>query len=303
MNSQPTVGFVGLGSMGSPMAANVAAAGFPLIVYNRSPEKAQAVAAQTGAAVAGNVAELANRADIVVTMVADGEVLRTLFLDDEAVLQSLAGKVLLDMSTTGPAFATEFAATLTERGIRFVESPVSGSTAAARAATLMLMVGAGADDLATVRPVLEAIGGPIHHLGAPGAGALAKLAINNLIFGINQCMSESLVLAEQGGLDREAIYDAFLDSAAAAPVMKYRREVFLHPGEGEVAFTLRLAEKDLRLTVELAGRLGVPMDQAALNRREVQQAIDAGFGEDDLAAVAEYLRRRAEQTTTVSKER
>jgi 3-hydroxyisobutyrate dehydrogenase-like beta-hydroxyacid dehydrogenase len=134
------------------------------------------------------------------------------------------------------------------------------------------------------------MGGEIRHLGAPGTASLAKLAINNLIYGINQAAAEALVLAERGGLDRELIYDAFLGSAAAAPMLAYRREAFLHPREGEVAFTLALAEKDLRLTLELAARLGVPMPQAALNRDVARAAMAAGYGEDEMSIVAEHLR-------------
>lgn len=303
MSTEMQVGFVGLGRMGTPMAINLGRAGFPLTVWNRTADKAQAVVAETGCSVAATVAELAAASQVMVTMVADGRALEEIVLGDEAVLSNLAGKVLLDMSTTGPEFAVGFAQRLSEQGIRFVEAPVSGSTATARAGELTLLVGAAPGDLEQVRGVLGAVGRSVHHLGPPGAGGLAKLVINNLIYGINQCLSESLVLAERGGLEREAIYAAILDSAAAAPVMRYRREAFLHPGEGEVSFTLQLAEKDLHLTQGLADRLDAPMPQSALNHEIVQRAVDHGFGGDDLAIVAEYLRRISAQTATASKER
>jgi 3-hydroxyisobutyrate dehydrogenase len=117
-----------------------------------------------------------------------------------------------------------------------------------------------------------------------------KLAINNLIYGINGCVSEALVLAERAGLDRAVAYDAFLRSAAAAPMMGYRRDAFLQPRDTPVAFTITLAEKDLRLTIDLADELGAPMPQARLNREVVQAAIDAGYAAHDLAGIAEYLR-------------
>jgi 3-hydroxyisobutyrate dehydrogenase-like beta-hydroxyacid dehydrogenase len=287
----PAVGFIGLGRMGTPIAANIAAAGFPLRVWNRSADKAQAFAKRVGCEVSDTPARLATASDIVVTMVADGRALDDVFLADPEVLRALAGSIVVDMSTIGPTYAKAFAERLAASDVGFVEAPVSGSTAAAEAATLALLVGALPEDLERVRPVLEVVGKEIRHLGAPGSASLAKLAINNLIYGINQCVSESLVLGERGGLDREALYDAFLNSAAAAPVLGYRRDAFCHPREGEVTFTLALAEKDLRLTTELAGELGAPMPQAELNQRVTEDAIAAGYGEDDVAIVAEYLRR------------
>jgi 3-hydroxyisobutyrate dehydrogenase-like beta-hydroxyacid dehydrogenase len=289
----PVVGFIGLGRMGAPLAANLARAGYPLVVWNRGADKAVAFAQAEACDVAADPAELTARADIVVTMVADGDALSAIFLQDPAVLAGLDGGLVLEMSTVGPTFATAFARELAARGVGFVEAPVSGSTAAAAAATLAILVGAGAEDLARVRPLLDVMGNRVVHLGPPGAASLVKLAINNLIYGINQCVSESLVLAERGGLDREAVYDAFLTSAAAAPVMQYRQGAFLHPGRDAVTFTLALAEKDLRLTTELADAVGAPMPQARLNRRLAQEAMAAGFGEEDVAIVAEYLRRAA----------
>jgi len=289
----PRVGFVGLGRMGTPIAANIAAAGFRLRVWNRSRDKARAFAERVGCEMSESPAALAAASDLVVTMVADGRALDDVFFSDPQVLRNLTGSVVLDMSTIGPAYATAFAERLAAAGVRFVEAPVSGSTAAAASATLALLVGAAPEDLERVRPVLETVGSEIRHLGPPGSASLAKLAVNNLIYGINQCVSESLVLGERGGLDREALYETFLASAAAAPVLRYRWQHFVHPREGEVSFTLALADKDLRLTTDLARELGAPMPQAELNQRVTAEAIAAGYGEDDVAIIAEYLRREA----------
>jgi 3-hydroxyisobutyrate dehydrogenase-like beta-hydroxyacid dehydrogenase len=288
-----TVGFIGLGRMGAPLAANAARAGFPLVVFNRTREKADAFAAAVPCTVADTAAELAARADVVVTMVDDGDALEEIFFSDAALLDGLAGGLVLDMSTCGPTYAIDFARRLRARDVGFAEAPVSGSVAAATGATLTIMLGAEDEDVERVAPLLAVLGKEVRHLGPPGSASLAKLVVNNLIYGINQCVSESLVLAERGGLDREAIYDLILASAASAPVLGYRREAFLHPFEGEVSFTLALAEKDLRLTTELAHELASPMPQAELNRRVALDAMRAGLAGEDVAIVAEYLRRTA----------
>lgn len=289
--ARPRIGFIGLGRMGVPLAANIARAGFPLTVWNRTPAKAEAFAATTVCEVASSPAELARRSDVVVTMVADGGALEAIFAAD--VLDALSGGTLLDMSTTGPKFAVGFARRLRAHDVAFVEAPVSGSTKAATEATLTILLGAEPEDVASSMLILRELSAKVVHLGPPGTASLAKLAINNLIYGINQCLAESLVLAERGGLDRVQIYDAFLASAAAAPVMSYRRDAFLDPDGVETTFTLALAEKDLRLTTELADELRSPMPQAQLNRRLARQAMSAGLADRDVSIVAEYLRATA----------
>jgi len=286
----PAVGFAGLGKMGTPMAANLAAAGYPLTVWNRSREKAEALAESSGCAIADTPAELAERSEIVITMVADGDVLDVVYFGDPAFTENLRGGLAIDMSTVGPDYAKDVASRLRKKGVEFLEAPVSGSVSAAEAATLTIMAGGEPAQFATAKPLLEAIGEPVLHLGPVGSSSLMKLAINSLVYSINQCLSEAVVLAESGGIEREAAYEAILQSAAASPVMTYRREAFLRPGEVPVSFTLLLEEKDLRLTTELGRSLGSPMPQTDLNRRVVQAAIEAGHGDEDIASIAEYLR-------------
>jgi 3-hydroxyisobutyrate dehydrogenase len=291
MNVQPLrVGFAGLGRMGEPMARNLVAAGFPLTVWNRTPEKALDFSARHGSDVAATPGALAAACDVVVTMVADVEALEAIYFDDPRFIAEMRGGVALDMSTIGPDGARAVADRLRSAGVGFVEAPVSGSTAAAEAGTLTILGGGGADDFARVVPVLEAIGEPVLKLGEVGAGGLMKLAINAMIYGINQCLAEALILADRGGIEPEQAYGAILESAAAAPVVTYRRDAFLAPDSTPVSFALNLEEKDLRLTVDLARRLDAPTPQAIANRRVVQDAIDAGHGERDIAYIAQYMR-------------
>lgn len=294
--ARPRVGFIGLGRMGAPMAANIARAGFPLIGWNRDAAKARSLGQSTGCEVAHSAVEAVRESDIVVSMLADWSSLEQVLLAAPEMAGALAGRLLLNMSTIGPAHAAELAQRLAGSGARLVDAPVSGSTAAASAGTLTILVGADEEDFTSVEPVLSAVGDQIRRVGPPGAASLAKLAVNNLIFGINQCVSESLLLAERGGIERSAAYEIFLSSAAAAPVMRYRREAFLHPGEAPVSFTLALAEKDMRLIGELAEKVGAPMPQADLNRQIARDAIAAGYGEREVADVAEYLRSESRRS-------
>jgi 3-hydroxyisobutyrate dehydrogenase-like beta-hydroxyacid dehydrogenase len=296
----PKVGFIGLGRMGAPMAANVAAAGYPLILWNRSSEKAVALAQRVSATVAATLADVASQCDVVITMLADGAALEEIYFGDPEFVRGLAGGLAVDMSTIGPAYAKAISERLSRADVRFVEAPVSGSTPAAEAGTLTILAGAEEADFDAVRALLEAIGDPVLHLGGVGAASLMKLAINSLIYGINQCLAEALVLAERGGVDAALAYDAILESAAAAPVVSYRQAAFLDPDGTPVSFALNLEEKDLRLTLDLAEELGSPMPQTNLNRAVVADAIAAGFGDRDIAAVVQYLRgfRSNEDATT-----
>lgn len=285
------VGFIGLGRMGYPMASNVAAAGFPLTVWNRTVAKAEALAADTGAAMAASPADLARGVDVVITMVADGVVLSDLYLGSGAMCGSLAaGTLCVDMSTVSPAESRLVAAAVEAAGGRFVDAPVSGSTAIATAGTLTIMAGGQPTDVETLRPVFEAMGSRVYHMGPVGSGATIKLAVNSIVYGLGQAVAEALVLAEASGIGRETAYEVFANSAIAAPFVHYRREAFLKPGEVPVAFRMVLAKKDLDLALDLARSAGAAMPQAVLNRSELVEAISAGFGDQDMSAVAEYLR-------------
>ena len=285
------VGFIGLGRMGYPMATNIAAAGFPLTVWNRTVSKSESLAAETGAGVAGSPAALAAEVDVLITMVADGPVLIDLYTGRGDMCGSLrAGTLCMDMSTVSPVESLQVAAAVETAGARFVDAPVSGSTAPAEAGTLTIMAGGRAEDVETARPVLEAMGSRVFHMGPAGSGATIKLAVNSIVYGLGQAVAEGLVLAEAAGIRRETAYEVFAGSAIAAPFVHYRRETYLKPGEVPVAFRTVLAKKDLDLALDLAASVGASMPQAVLNRAQLVDAIEAGFGEHDMSAVAEYLR-------------
>ena len=290
------IGFVGLGSMGRPMATNIAAAGFPLVVWNRTPSRSETIAARTGARVAASPAILAAEADIVITMVADGDVLLDLYTGSGGMARSLrAGTACVDMSTISPGQATELATAVAGAGCSFIDAPVSGSVALAEAGTLTVMAGGEAADVEAVRPVLEAMSARIYHMGPVGSGATIKLAVNSIVYGLGQAVSEALVLAEAAGIERARAYEVFANSAIAAPFVHYRQEAFLKPGQVPVAFRMVLARKDLDLALELAGGVGASLPQSELNRAVIEEAIEAGFGDHDMSAVAQHLRGHADR--------
>ena len=295
--SATTIGFIGLGSMGLPMASNIAAAGFRLVVWNRTASKSERLAARSGARVAASPAILATEADLVITMVADGEVLLDLYEGPGGLARSLRpGTVCVDMSTISPGQAAALAGALAGAGCSFVDAPVSGSVALAEAGTLTVMAGGEARDVEAARPVLEAMSARIYHMGPVGSGATIKLAVNSIVYGLGQAVSEALVLAEAAGIERSRAYEVFANSAIAAPFVHYRREAFLKPGEVPVAFRMVLARKDLDLALDLAGGVGATMPQGELNREVILEAIDAGFGDHDMSAVAEHLRSRRSES-------
>jgi 3-hydroxyisobutyrate dehydrogenase-like beta-hydroxyacid dehydrogenase len=288
------VGFLGLGRMGTPVVRNLVAAGFTVTVWNRTRAKADELATEIPVTAADDPAALAAAVEVVMTMVADDAAVEAVYLGPEGILAGIApGAVAMDLSTVAPATSLRVAAALRERGAGFVDSPVSGSTRTAEARELLLMVGGDDAAVARVRPVLDAIGAAVHHLGPVGMGATMKLALNSIVFGLNAALSEALVLSERAGIDRLAAYEVFASSAIACPVVHYRRAAFERPGEGPVSFRLALGVKDLGLIAELADLVGAPMPQAETNLREHATAAADGFADWDLAGLAEWLRRRA----------
>jgi 3-hydroxyisobutyrate dehydrogenase-like beta-hydroxyacid dehydrogenase len=170
---------------------------------------------------------------------------------------------------------------------------VSGSVALAESGKLTLMVGGTDDDVERARPVLEALGATIFHLGPLGSGAAMKLAVNTVIFGLNEALAEGLVLAEAAGIRRGLAYDVLAASAVGAPYVGYKRAAFLDPETTPVAFALDLAAKDLRLIDGLAAATGVGLPQARTNLAVIEAAIAGVGGDQDFSAVAGHLRAGA----------
>jgi 3-hydroxyisobutyrate dehydrogenase/2-hydroxy-3-oxopropionate reductase len=292
------VGVAGTGRMGSAIARALVAAGHDPIVWNRTPDGAATLVADLAgrARVATTPAEVAAASDVTITMVADDTAVAAVFSGpDGLVAGAHPGGVLVDMSTVLPATIRSLEGVVRATGSGLLDAPVSGSVGLAQSGQLTLMVGGRAEDLERARPVLESMSKAIFHLGPLGAGAVMKLAVNTVIFGLNQAVAEALALAEASGLDLATAYDVLATGAAGAPYVGYKREQFLIGDAAPVAFALSLAEKDLRLIAETAAAVGQPMPQALLDLELVRAAAAGGRGGRDLATVTDALRsRRAE---------
>jgi 3-hydroxyisobutyrate dehydrogenase len=172
-----------------------------------------------------------------------------------------------------------------------IDAPVSGATQAAADAALLIMAGCTADGARDLAPLFEAMGRRTMFLGRRGSGAVMKLAVNALLHGLNQALAEALALAEAAGIDPEAAFDVIEDSAAGAPMLRYRRPLYLHEADHAVSFTVALARKDMDAAVALAQRLGTAMPQGRVTRDLLDRAETRGYGARDMAAVLDYVRK------------
>ena len=297
------VGFAGLGLMGLPMARNLAGADLLAGVYNRTQSRAVEFAAATGIPACRSPAELAERTNVLIVMVADDEASWDLFAGAGGFAETIRpGSVAVQMSTVSLGHIEQLTELLWQHGCSLLDVPVSGSVSMAEQATLTLMAGGEESDLRAVEPVLRVLGTNVFHLGPLGSGAAMKLAVNAVVYGLNEALAEGLVLAERAGIPRSSAYEVFMASAAAAPFVHYRQAAFEQPDEAPVGLRLELAAKDLGLILDLAAELGQALPQAELNAQVVGQAVAAGFADSDLALVAQYLRETGQMPITTSKE-
>jgi 3-hydroxyisobutyrate dehydrogenase-like beta-hydroxyacid dehydrogenase len=295
------VGIVGTGRMGSAIARAIRAAGFDLMVWNRTRAPCDALAAELGCRSVETPAEVAAASDVTISMLADAEAVDAVYAGPDGVIAGARpGSVVVDSSTVPPSVIRRHETAIRDRDAGVLDAPVSGSVSLAESGELTLMVGGELADLERARPVLEAYGARLFHLGPLGTGAAMKLAVNTVIFGLNQALSEGLVLAERAGIRREWAYDVLAASAVGAPYVGYKRAAFLEPDTTPVAFAAALAAKDLRLIESLASDLDVELPQSKVDLAVIDALLSAGGGDRDFSAVAEYLRdqRRAGEGAT-----
>ena len=283
------VAFLGLGIMGSRMAANVARAGFELTVWNRTASKAQAFAAEHGGAVAGTSAEAAAGADLVITMVVDGPQVEAVLLGPEGVVDGARpGLLCVDSSTIGPAATLEIAAALGERDIHLLDAPVTGSSPRAQDGTLTIMAGGSPEDFDRARPVLEAMGSLIVHAGPLGHGQMVKL-INNSVAAINTTVAgEALLVAKRAGLDLDALVEVMAAGSGGSAMLQLKSGP-MRSHDYTTLFKLEHMLKDVRLCLEEGQAAGAPFPTAAYAREILTAAAGRGHGQDDFAALIEVL--------------
>jgi 3-hydroxyisobutyrate dehydrogenase len=286
---QQRVALLGLGAMGSGMAANWLKKGFGLAVYNRTPVKAGPLAA-IGARVAGTPRQAAEDADLILAMVADDAASRGVWLGESGALAGARpGAILIESSTVSPDWVRELAGHAAARGCGFLDAPVGGSKPAAAAGQLILFVGGEAATLEKARPALEAISTRINVMGPVGAGATWKL-INNMMIAVHiATVSEALVLARRAGFDLKQASALILAGAAASPIVQMKMPRLLEHRFGDTDFALRHMLKDARYAVALGEKLGMRLAMVTAGVDPFTRAEENGLGDLDFSAVLEAV--------------
>jgi len=277
-----TVGFIGLGAMGAPMARNVASS-FDLVVYNRSPGPTEAFA-DDGVPVADTPRGVGERADVTVVMVTDGDALRDVLTGDDGLLAGLGeGDYVVNSSTVSPDATAAAAALVADAGGRFVDCPVSGTVGPAEEGALTMLAGGADEDVDAVADVLRAMGEPVVRCGDVGDGTHAKLSVNLLLGNMMQSFAESLALADANGVDVDAMLEAIGSGGLAAPLFDVKGEMIAE-GDFEAAFPMDLQFKDLRLALDSASEAEVPMPATAATKEAASAVRALGHGDEDIAA-------------------
>ncbi len=284
-----TVGFVGLGRMGRPMASNLCSKGFQLIVHDVNPDPMSHLAAQN-AQTARTYADIAAAADIILTMLPDTNIVETVINGAGGILaHARAGTLLVDMSTIDPMATDRLAHAAAEKGCAFVDAPVGRLASHADRGECLFMVGATDADFARARPLFEAMGTTIHHCGPPGAGMRTKLVNNYLAIVSCQLNAEALALCQRFGLSLAKTLDVIHGTTATNGQLKINWASKVLKGDTEPGFTIDLAHKDLTLIVEAANAARVPMPVGAAAREAFSTARSRGFGPSDFSAMVDAL--------------
>jgi 3-hydroxyisobutyrate dehydrogenase-like beta-hydroxyacid dehydrogenase len=290
------VAFLGLGIMGSRMAANLAGAGHELTVWNRTAATAETFAAQHGATLASTPAQAAAGAEIVVTMVVDGPQVEELLLGGDGAAHGAApGTLLIDCSTIGPQYARSIGAALAERGLRFIDAPVTGSSPKAQDGTLTIMAGGTPEDFAQAEPLLGAMGALIVHAGALGQGQVVKL-INNAVAAINAAVvGQALLLGAGSGADLDALTEVMAAGSGGSAMLALKAPA-MRRHDYTTLFKLQHMLKDVGLCLEQSEAVGVRFQFAEMTRQILADGVQLGHGEDDFAALIEVLERSSSTT-------
>jgi len=285
-----TIAVMGLGNMGAGMARNLLKRGFPVIVYNRSPQRAEAFS-QEGARVALSPRQAAEQADVIISMLADDVASRSAWIGDDGALRAAKkGAVLIESSTLSPAWVSQLCAAATGHGCEFLDAPVTGSKVQAENGELLFLVGGDISTLDKVRDPLAAMSRGVVRLGPTGSGARMKL-INNFLCGVQTAaLAEAMAFVENSGLDRVKAIEILLNGAPGSPMVKTIAPR-MAAQDYKPFFAVRLMSKDLAYAVDEAQQHGVTLTtgQAALER--FRKAVP-GWGDQDLSAVVEPLRRK-----------
>jgi 3-hydroxyisobutyrate dehydrogenase-like beta-hydroxyacid dehydrogenase len=281
-----TIGFIGLGTMGAPMALNLLNKGYEVVLYNRTRDRAESVAAgRPSATVASSPKEVARESDVVITMLGDDASVEAVYYGASGLFGALrAGMTVVDCSTVSPDLSRRIAADAEEHLADFLDAPVTGSKPAAESGTLLFMVGGREETLDSVRDVLAAMGRGVVHMGPSGAGSQTKLAHNAIAGIIGAGVAEGLALAAKAGVDPAKFLDVVGSGGAASRFLELKRDKLLQ-GDYSNQFSLKLMLKDLRLASALSDELQVPTPVLSATKELFQIGETRGLGELDFSAI------------------
>jgi len=278
------IGFIGLGTMGLPMATNLINKGFEVTVYNRTTSKCQPLINQ-GATIASTPREATHDTDVVITMVSNDDSIRSIYYGEDGILEAVCnGMTVIDCSTISPELVKQLAAEVNKRGAHFVDAPVTGSSPAAIDGTLVFMVGGNADIITNQSDIFDTLGKRVLHMGPNGSGAVAKLAHNTMVGINNLALVEGFSIASKSGIPADTFLELVqLGSAGSKAADLKGRKIIDHDFTNQ--FSLQLMLKDLKLASSLTDSIGVPTPMLNLAKSLFQTGQSEGFGEEDLSAV------------------
>ena len=281
------IGFIGLGIMGTRMAANLQKQGHSLVVFNRTRAKAEPLLGPCGA-FSDSRAHLAEQVDVLFTMLAHPEAVEQAALGENGFLDHLKPNALwIDCSSVNPSFSKKMATEAARRKVHFVDAPVTGSAPAAEEGKLVFWVGADPADLERIRPLLLCMGNKIVHVGGPGMGTSMKMVVNLLLGNAMAAFAEGIALGEGLGISREVLFDSLLGMPAVAPFIAAKREK-IESGNYEPEFPLRWMQKDMHLASVSAYESGMAMPVTNVTKEIYRLAMRGGRGTEDFSVIYEF---------------
>jgi 2-hydroxy-3-oxopropionate reductase len=291
------IGFIGLGIMGYPMAQNLIEAGYELVLYNRTIEKAEELA-EGGAEVTGTPKEVAEQSDIVVTMLPDSPQVEEVVAGEDGVLEGIKeGALLVDMSTISPLVTEEIAANVQERGASMLDAPVSGGQPGAEGGTLSIMVGGSDEDFERAGPLFDVMGSAATHVGPTGTGQVVK-ACNQIVVALTiEAVSEALVLGSKAGVEPEKIVEALSGGLAGSAVMEAKKEKFFDH-DFDPGFRVELHHKDLGIALAAGREYGVTLPVTAVVDQMLEALKVRGRGDQDHSAILTFIEDLAQHEIT-----
>src|SRR5437773_1607868 len=292
------IGFIGLGIMGSRMAANLQKHGYPLVVFNRTRDKAEPLLGPCGT-FSDSPAKLAEQVDVLFTMLANPDAVEQAALGPDGFLNHLRPDALwIDCSSVNPSFSKKMAAEAGRREVHFVDAPVTGSAPAAAEAKLVFWVGADPDDLERIRSLLLCMGNKIVHTGGHGTGTSMKMVVNLLLGNAMAAFAEGMALGEGLGLSSKMLFDSLLGTPSVAPFLASKRQK-IERGNHEAEFPLRWMQKDMHLATVSAYETGVALPLTNVTKEIYRLAMRDGHATEDFSSVYEFVTDNEHSTGNV----